>query len=299
MQDLIKNCTAKKVVDSQSIYHRDDELASSDEPFGLAYDIDNLPKISMVHTLDRMPDQFDKRGTFIEIYSESAISSCASEPSEDSRRFLHNQHTSKSNSAPEFDTISDSKRGILYEATCNAKRLARNIQGMQRIEKIDLPCGTQAIDDDLRGAKKRKKNQGQRHMYDLKTRPIKPDEPERRECKRTVSLLNDYRCKCNLTLHSKRHCAETRYSLVETNEIPSLGRFEYADIDSYYSHQDFASNHRTRCLSSEYTDLHSINPNRPKRDRTYLDTVVKLEYNSDLQSDLDMSNDYNLHSFSL
>ena len=297
LQDLIKNSTARSIIDCQDIYQGKDELVSSDEPFGLAYDIDNFPKISMVHTLDRVPDQFNSRGTFIEICSERAVCSCASIPSEGSHRIHHDQLASKGNSAPVLDTISDSKRGILYEATRNAKRLARNYPEMQRMDKPDYLCGIQTIDDDMRGAKKRKKNQRQRHMYDLKTEPIKYDKPGRHECRRTISLLNDNRCRCNWNLNSKRHCAEVRNRLIETKELPSLDNFEYADIERCYSHQVFGSNHRMRCLSTEYRDLHSINSNRPQRHPT--DTVVKLEHNSDLQSDSDLSNDYSLHSFSL
>jgi len=179
----------------KSICERDDTLPTGDGPFGMAYDIDNLPKIMMVHTLDRATDECEEKSTFIDIYSKESLRPCFKEHLEESNHIAEWNITSES----ELDDISCSNGGLLHEAICNAKKFARNNAEVQTMEKASWPTNNSSADDGLCCANERRKNLMPRRLYNMKTTPRKYAQPTTPEYERIWSYVNSNRRKSYFT----------------------------------------------------------------------------------------------------
>ena len=284
--------TTKKTVDSQRIYEEGNELAISEEPFGLAYDIDSFPKISMVHTLDRVPEMFEKRSTFIDIYSRGSLEPNTSESQESPSHSQSDQYIKQRKHTPSLNPIGSLKRGILYEAACNAKRFARSsIREMQKEGKTSSPCDVQSFRRNLRGAMKRKQNQRQRFMTDIKL------------CKHERPGFNKKRCPLSSDNLHMRHWDIQRKShytkgcdcSLEANENGSVNYNKPSDSKSHYLDEPTDDCQRKRYLSAERTSLISVNLS--KREKAQLDVTFEFEHNAAFKSDPKLCDEYHCQCF--
>ena len=160
----------------------------------MAYDIENLPKITMVHTLDRASEECEEKSTFIDIYSKESFRPCFIEHLEESDHIAERAITGES----ELNAVSCSNGGLLFEAICNAKKFARNNQKVETMKKASWPSNDNRADDGLCCANERKKNLIPMRMHN-KTTSRRHAQPATLEYKKIWSHVNSNRRKSYYT----------------------------------------------------------------------------------------------------
>lgn len=289
LQDLIQQKLAVKALGSQFISRRKDEAKSSDEPFGLAYDIENLPKIAMVHTLDRVQEKFEKKSTVIDIYPEGVFLPGVLISTKESNFSLAAQPASENARLPTTDGMSNvsPKRGLLSDAANNAKlRASAGITcDRQRIEKSRDEFERRRIGYSLCGAKKRK-IPGQTNIRHA-VKDGRDWESERNETGRLAIYESENKANHRRpgSLNRKRTLPNARefgssYKVAESGN--SLGYRSCENDEASYEY-DGATIWRDN--PTVFTEHSPVGTKPLWQGITPPDAVVKLEYDSDSQSD--------------
>ena len=298
---MIKKNIVRKRNSSSEIDHGDDDVRDSDVPFGLAYDIDNLPKISMVHTIDRLPEKYDKRSTVIDIYSEGAFLPGVLLSSEQPRQPLSHEPITISSSEEALQSIGCSARGLLHEATCNSKHVVQKPHKKLSIEKEDLFRGSKRVDCNLRGAKKRK-YQRHRMLHYTKTVPLGPEKSEKFDYIGSKLCVNGRACRYDE--NARGHDKVFKSRIIENISTESDNRLlsncrPLSDSECFYEPEAYMDDHENSDRFFTQDDHCSVHVKNREESETHLDAVVKIEFNSDSESDSEWHNGYSFHSSSV